>query len=71
VGSAHRSGTVSWAFKDHDFQGKLLLRDEVRLKRFTAAAMKSFGDLCDFPLRFFAGGGLGAYRYEYELKFGF
>jgi hypothetical protein len=60
------AGSVSWAFEEHDYlSGNLLLRDRVRLKRFTAGAMKSFGRPCDIPLRLFAGGGVGVYRYEY------
>ena len=34
------AGRVSWAFEDHDFLGRLLQLDELRLKRLTAAAMK-------------------------------
>ena len=34
------AGRVSWAFEYQDFLGRLLQRDELRLKRLTAAAMK-------------------------------
>ena len=62
------AGTVSWMFEERDFSGNLLLRDRVRLKRLTAGAMKILDGPapCDFPLRIYAGGGIGVYRYEYD-----
>jgi hypothetical protein len=62
------AGTVSWMFEERDFTGNVLLRDRVRLKRLTAGAMKLLDAQgpCDLPLRFYAGGGFGIYRYEYD-----
>lgn len=62
------AGTVSWMFEQRDYLGNLLLKDRVRLKRLTAGAMKILDapGPCDFPLRMYAGGGFGVYRYEYE-----
>ena len=65
VNGDRNGGTVSWAFEDRDFLGNLRLRDEVRLKRLTFGAMKSIVPPCDVPLRMYAGGGFGVYRYEY------
>ena len=62
------AGTVSWMFEERNFTGTLLLRDRVRLKRLTAGAMKVLDSRgpCDLPLRIYAGGGIGVYRYEYD-----
>ena len=62
------AGSVSWMFEERDFTGNLLLRDRVRLQRLTAGAMRLLDapGPCDLPLRFYGGGGIGIYRYEYD-----
>jgi hypothetical protein len=57
-------GTVAWTFQADDVLGAPQLRDRVRLTRITFSAVPVTPQACRWPLRLYAGGGLGVYHYR-------
>jgi len=57
------AGTVAWTFQT-DAPGTPPFRDRVRLTRLTVAAIPISPKTCRWPVRAYAGGGLGIYRYR-------
>jgi hypothetical protein len=59
-------GSAAWIFQKRDPWGVPLLRDRVRLTRFTATAVKQGPVPCGAPVRVYGGFGLGAYRFDFR-----
>ncbi len=59
-------GSAAWTFQDRDPWGEPLLRDRVRVTRFTLTAVKQAPTPCGAPVRVYGGFGLGAYRFGFR-----
>lgn len=59
-------GSAAWTFQARDPWGAPLLRDRVRVTRFTLTAVKQAPMPCGAPVRVYGGLGLGAYRFGFR-----
>jgi hypothetical protein len=60
------AGTTAWTFQDRDAWGAPLGRDRVRVTRATLSLVKQTPTPCGAPVRVYAGGGIGVYRYRFR-----